>query len=92
VTTSGLDAVPAPLATQAAAMSNLLRRLTASAAVVVASLYLARRGAGPHGSGAAVGEIFVGVAVLLLLTAFLARRLPGAARRSLRTEAQAAAA
>ncbi|KEZ73657.1 MFS transporter, partial [Pseudomonas syringae pv. syringae FF5] len=40
VTTAGLNALPEPMVTQGAAMNNISRRLVASLAIVIASLWL----------------------------------------------------
>jgi EmrB/QacA subfamily drug resistance transporter len=99
-TTAGLSAVPEPLTTQGAAMNNVLRRVAASAAVVLVSLFFDVRRAGLMAAGqggmessrTAIEEIFLAMGTLILLTVPLALMLPGADRHRDRTDAQAAAA
>jgi EmrB/QacA subfamily drug resistance transporter len=86
VTTAGLNAIPEHLVTQGSAMNNVLRRVTASLAIVLASIYFEIRraqltggGFTPASAGAtAINEIFIAIGVLILLTLPLALRLPAA--------------
>lgn len=97
VTTAGLNAIPEQLVTEGAAMNNILRRVMASLAVVVVSLYFELRRAHllaeglvpTSASGAALKEIFVAIGLLLLATLPVALLFPkpGSAARP----AQAAA-
>jgi EmrB/QacA subfamily drug resistance transporter len=84
VTTAGLNAIPEHLVAEGAAMNNILRRVTASLAVVAVSLYYELRraqlladGLSPAaGSGLALEEIFIAIGVLLLATLPLALLFP----------------
>jgi EmrB/QacA subfamily drug resistance transporter len=84
VTTAGLNAIPDPLVTQGSAMNNILRRVTASIAIVLVSIYFELRrtqlmsdGVAPvTGSMTAINEIFFAIGLLILLTSWLALRLP----------------
>ncbi|MTV36745.1 DHA2 family efflux MFS transporter permease subunit [Duganella radicis] len=84
VTTAGLNAIPEQLVTEGSAMNNILRRVTASLAVVAVSIYYELRRAGllAHGaapvsaSGIALNELFVAIGLLLLVTLPLALCFP----------------
>lgn len=97
VTTAGLNAIPEHLVTEGSAMNNILRRITASVAIVLVSIYFEVRraqlledGVAPiTGSMTAINEIFVAIGVLILLTLPLALLLPKADRHA--RQAQAAA-
>ncbi len=65
VTTAGLNALPEPMVTQGAAMNNISRRLVASLAIVIASLWLEWR----VGAAGATG-------ILILLALPCAWRFP----------------
>lgn len=88
VTTAGLSAIPEHLVTQGAAMNNILRRVAASVAIVLVSLYFEMRrtqliadGLAPTtGSMTAINEIFVVIGLLILMTLPLALLLPKADR------------
>ncbi len=86
VTTAGLNALPEPMVTQGAAMSNISRRLMASLAIVLASLWLElRAGAVPEwGNSAAatlvgIDEVFAATGLLILLALPCAWRFPAPA-------------
>ncbi len=66
VTTAGLNALPEPMVTQGAAMNNISRRLVASLAIVIASLWLEWRvgAAGEATSPAAISEVFIATGML----------------------------
>lgn len=97
VTTAGLNAIPEHLVTEGSAMNNILRRVTASMAIVLVSIYFEVRrtqlledGIAPAaGSMTAINEIFVAIGLLILLTLPLALLLPKADRHT--RQAQAAA-
>lgn len=97
VTTAGLNAIPEQLVTQGAAMNNILRRVTASMAIVLASIYFEIRrtqlmsdGVAPvTGSMTAINEIFVAIGLLILLTLPLALRLPEAEQYAKQQQAAA---
>ncbi|MGY2172211.1 DHA2 family efflux MFS transporter permease subunit [Pseudomonas gingeri] len=78
VTTAGLNALPEPMVTQGAAMNNISRRLVASLAIVIASLWLEwRLGAGGQAATAsAISEVFAATGVLILLALPCAWRFP----------------
>lgn len=84
VTTAGLNAIPEHLVAQGSAMNNILRRITASIAIVLISFYfeLRRSSLGANGlsatdSGlAAIQELFVALGLLQLLALVLAALLP----------------
>lgn len=84
VTTAGLNAIPEHLVTEGSAMNNILRRVTASLAVVAVSIYYELRraqlltdgAAAASASGAALNEIFIAIGVLLLVTMPLALLFP----------------
>ncbi|QGZ42903.1 DHA2 family efflux MFS transporter permease subunit [Pseudoduganella flava] len=84
VTTAGLNAIPEHLVTEGSAMNNILRRVTASLAVVLVSIYFEVRRAVLVGAGAqetaaslaALNEIFVAIGLLILLTLPLALLFP----------------
>ena len=88
VTTAGLNSVPEHLVTQGSAMNNILRRISASIAVVLISTgfdfrnaQLLRAGLDDTTAGAtAINEIFLIVGGLILLVAPLALLLPHGAR------------
>ncbi len=65
----GLNALPEPMVTQGAAMNNISRRLVASLAIVIASLWLEFRlnSAGPLATPSAISEVFIVTGVLILL-------------------------
>lgn len=97
VTTAGLNAIPEHLVTDGSAMNNILRRITASMAIVLVSIYFEVRRAqlleegiaSTAGSMTAINEIFIAIALLILLTLPLALLLPKADRHA--RPAQAAA-
>lgn len=84
VTTAGLNAIPEHLVAQGAAMNNILRRVTASMAIVLISLFyearraiLASDGLAPDVAGlTAINELFTAIGLLLLVAVPLALRLP----------------
>ncbi|SEI21534.1 DHA2 family efflux MFS transporter permease subunit [Pseudomonas asplenii] len=78
VTTAGLNALPEPMVTQGAAMNNISRRLVASLAIVIASLWLEWRvgAAGEATSPAAISEVFIATGILILLALPCAWRFP----------------
>ncbi|WP_273825619.1 MULTISPECIES: DHA2 family efflux MFS transporter permease subunit [Pseudomonas] len=78
VTTAGLNALPEPMVTQGAAMNNISRRLVASLAIVIASLWLEWRmgPAGQAASPAAISEVFIATGILILLALPCAWRFP----------------
>ncbi|MEH6433767.1 DHA2 family efflux MFS transporter permease subunit [Massilia sp. DD77] len=84
VSTAGLNAIPAPLVTEGAAMNNILRRVAASLAVVAVSIYyeLHRAGLMVQGlppaaaSGSALEHLFIAIGGLLLLAVPLALLFP----------------
>lgn len=84
VTTAGLNGIPEQLITQGSAMNNILRRVTASVAIVLVSIYFEVRraqlvadGLAPvTGSMNAINDIFVVIGLLILLTLPLALLLP----------------
>jgi EmrB/QacA subfamily drug resistance transporter len=91
VTTAGLNAIPEHWVTQGSAMNNILRRVSASVAMVLVSLYFQWRSTAlqigeplhPHevlssqaASLTAINELFIAIAVLLMLTLPLALLLP----------------
>lgn len=78
VTTAGLNALPEPMVTQGAAMNNISRRLVASLAIVIASLWLEFRlnSAGPLATPSAISEVFIVTGVLILLALPCAWRFP----------------
>ncbi|RMT28458.1 YhcA [Pseudomonas syringae pv. solidagae] len=78
VTTAGLNALPEPMVTQGAAMNNISRRLVASLAIVIASLWLEFRlnTAGPAATPSAISEVFIATGVLILLALPCAWRFP----------------
>lgn len=88
VTTAGLNAIPEQLVTQGSAMNNVIRRITASVAIVLVSMYFEIRRiqltsdgvAAAPASMTAINEIFVAIGLLVLLTLPLALRLPKADR------------
>jgi EmrB/QacA subfamily drug resistance transporter len=88
VTTAGLNAIPEHLVTQGSAMNNILRRVAASMAIVLVSIYFEMRrtqlisdGFAPAtGSVTAINEIFVAIGLLIFLTLPLALLLPKADR------------
>lgn len=75
VSTAGLNAIPGQLVTEGAAMNNILRRVTASLAVVAVSIYyelrraqLLAEGFAPKAAGgAALDHLFIAIGGLLLL-------------------------
>ncbi|KPW24975.1 YhcA [Pseudomonas amygdali pv. aesculi] len=87
VTTAGLNALPEPMVTQGAAMNNISRRLVASLAIVIASLWLEFRlnTAGPAATPSAINEVFIATGLLILLALPCAWRFP---LNDERTEAQ----
>jgi len=78
VTTAGLNALPEPMVTKGAAMNNISRRLVASLAIVIASLWLEWRvgAAGEATSPAAISEVFIATGILILLALPCAWRFP----------------
>ena len=90
VTTAGLNAIPEHLVTEGSAMNNILRRVTASVAIVLVSIYfevrraqLVEDGVAPMtGSLTAINEIFVVIGLLILLTLPLALMLPKSERQA----------
>ncbi|MDX1252024.1 MAG: DHA2 family efflux MFS transporter permease subunit [Gammaproteobacteria bacterium] len=84
VTTAGLNAIPEHLVTEGSAMNNILRRVTASVAIVLVSIYFEMRRtqlmsdglASASASVTAINEIFVAIGLLILLTLPLALLLP----------------
>jgi EmrB/QacA subfamily drug resistance transporter len=84
VTTAGLNAIPEHLVTEGSAMNNILRRVTASLAVVAVSIYyelrraelLANGAVATSASAAALNELFIAIGLLLLLTLPLALLFP----------------
>ncbi|WP_150643822.1 DHA2 family efflux MFS transporter permease subunit [Pseudomonas fluorescens] len=83
VTTAGLNALPEPMVTQGAAMNNISRRLVASLAIVIASLWLEFRLAGVAGGATsqagtlgAISEVFIATGILILLALPCAWRFP----------------
>ncbi|MGV8842733.1 MAG: DHA2 family efflux MFS transporter permease subunit [Pseudomonas sp.] len=85
-TTAGLNSLPEALVIQGAAMNNISRRLVASLAIVIASLWLEFRlaaevGNGAHQAGAltAISEVFIATGILILLALPCAWRFPGLA-------------
>ncbi|MCK9735808.1 MULTISPECIES: DHA2 family efflux MFS transporter permease subunit [Pseudomonas] len=78
VTTAGLNALPEPMVTQGAAMNNISRRLVASLAIVIASLWLEFRfnTAGPAATPSAISEVFIATGLLILLALPCAWRFP----------------
>ncbi|WP_246841009.1 DHA2 family efflux MFS transporter permease subunit [Hahella sp. CCB-MM4] len=87
VTTAGLNAIPEHLVAQGAAMNNILRRIAASIAIVLMSIYFEVRSANLRTGGTpsdisgltAINEIFTTVGLLILLALPLAWLLPGSA-------------
>jgi len=85
-TTAGLNSLPETLVIQGAAMNNISRRLVASLAIVIASLWLEFRlaaevGNGTHQAGTltAISEVFIATGILILLALPCAWRFPGLA-------------
>ncbi|HVK95068.1 MAG TPA: DHA2 family efflux MFS transporter permease subunit [Noviherbaspirillum sp.] len=84
VTTAGLNAIPEQLVTEGAAMNNILRRVSASVAIVLVSLYfeIRRTQLGSEGVAAAsasvtaINELFIAIGLLILFTLPLALLLP----------------
>jgi len=83
VTTAGLNALPEPMVTQGAAMNNISRRLVASLAIVIASLWLEFRlaaevagGTSQAGTLGAISEVFIATGILILLALPCAWRFP----------------
>ncbi|EGH19854.1 YhcA, partial [Pseudomonas savastanoi pv. glycinea str. race 4] len=76
-----------PMVTQGAAMNNISRRLVASLAIVIASLWLEFRlnTAGPAATPSAINEVFIATGLLILLALPCAWRFP---LNDERTEAQ----
>lgn len=86
VTTAGLNALPEAMVTQGAAMNNISRRLVASLAIVIASLWLewrlgAEMGAAVEQAGTlvAISEVFLATGLLTLLALPCAWRFPAGA-------------
>lgn len=83
VTTAGLNALPEAMVTQGAAMNNISRRLVASLAIVIASLWLEFRLAAEAGGATAqagtlgaISEVFIATGILILLALPCAWRFP----------------
>ncbi|MCF5600533.1 MFS transporter, partial [Pseudomonas syringae] len=78
VPTAGLTALPEPMVPQGAAMNNISRRLVASLAIVIASLWLEFRlnSAGPLATPSAISEVFIVTGLLILLALPCAWRFP----------------
>jgi hypothetical protein len=96
-TTAGLNAVPATLVTQGSALNNILRRIMASMAVVLVSIYFEIRRAHLASAGwtafeassAAISEMFFAVGVMTLLAVPVALLLPRAGEYVARQRAAA---
>ncbi len=95
VTTAGLNAIPEHLVTQGSAINNILRRVTASVAIMLVSIYFEVRRtqlweggvARETGSMTAINEIFVVIGLLILLTLPLALLLPKTDRHARQAQA-----
>jgi len=88
--TAGLSAIPEHLVAQGSAMNNILRRISASIAIVLVSVYYEIRSASLNTSGAsqdvssitAINETFIAIGCLILLALPLAWRLPNSTPQS----------